>query len=287
MSPIRTTLAWKTATTRTTTTTTTFSLTTTRDYQGRHLPHLQPSVLSPRPHCIVRFISTQRNPWSIPRRTVLARLRVTRPLHHHSSGCSDRARASGHPRPAPISRLLPVSLISRVLDLVTPYALRNLFGLFPTPLGSSCISSRHPRPNRLFRCSHPTRLRPKPGLIFRLLGARSSTKFDCIQDIGSLAFTSLPPWSRPCGLTSDRALRSDRTASSSLTTALRGFFHPSSGPLPTWWKIVPCLSHDLRPTPADSAGRSIPAFQPIRSSKRQRGGRRGVPSLDEYLLGCK
>jgi hypothetical protein len=183
--------------------------------------------------------------------------------------------------------LPPVSPISRVLDLVTPYALRNPFGLVQHLLdrraylrvtldriGSFVAPTQHAFDRSLGASSRP-------------LGASSSTKLDCIQDIGSLAFTALPPWSRPCGLTSDRALISDRTASSSLTTALRGFFHPSSEALPTRWKIVPCLSHDLRPTPADSAGRSIPAFQPIRPSKRQRGGRRGVPSFDEYLPGCK
>lgn len=59
----------------------------------------------------------------------LARLRVTRRLHHPPSGTSDRARAVGPPRAAPIARLPPVSLISQVLGLVAPHALRNLFGV--------------------------------------------------------------------------------------------------------------------------------------------------------------
>lgn len=244
-------------------------------------------MLSSRPHCIAYFVSTQRNPRSPPSRTVLARLRVTRFLHHHSPGLSDRARASGHTRPAPIARLPTVSLISRVLDLVTPYALRNPFGLVQHLLDRRAYL--RVTLDRIGSFVAPTQqaFDESLGASLRLLGACLSTKLDCIQDIGSLAFTALPPWSRPCGLTSDRAPRSDRTASSSLTTALRGFFHPSSEALPTGWKIVPCLSLDLRPTAADSAGRSVSVFQPFRSTNRQRGGRRGVPSFDEYLLGCK
>jgi hypothetical protein len=107
----------------------------------------------------------KENPPS-PSRTVLARLRVTRPLHHLSSGllrscpclwpsspCPDRSLATCKPR-------FPRLGLGNALRLTQPLRPR------PTPFGSSCISSRHPRPNRLFRCSHPTRPRPKPGRIF-------------------------------------------------------------------------------------------------------------------------
>jgi hypothetical protein len=105
----------------------------------------------------------------------------------------------------------------------------------PSPFGPSCISSRHL--DRIGSLVHLAQLAfiDILGASSRAIGVCSSTKLDCIQDIGIFTFTALPPWSRPCGLTSDRDLRSDRTASASLTTALRGFTHLSSGALPSWW----------------------------------------------------
>jgi len=81
--------------------------------------------ISPSLHC--PLVDTKKpSPFPLHR---LARLRVTRRLHHPPSGTSDRARAVGPPRAAPIARLPPVSLISQVLVLVAPRALRNLFGV--------------------------------------------------------------------------------------------------------------------------------------------------------------
>lgn len=93
----------------------------TLTYYATHL------VSASHPRCIARVVDTKK-PTLFPLHR-LARPRVTRRLHHPPSGISDRARAVGPPRAAPIARLPPVSLISQVLDLVTPYALRNLFGV--------------------------------------------------------------------------------------------------------------------------------------------------------------
>ena len=84
-------------------------------------------VSASHPRCIARLVNTKK-PSLFPLHR-LARLRVTRRLHHPPSGTSDRARAVGPPRAAPIARLPPVSLISQVLGLVAPYALHNLFGV--------------------------------------------------------------------------------------------------------------------------------------------------------------
>lgn len=84
-------------------------------------------VSASHPRCIARLVNTKK-PSLFPLHR-LARLRVTRRLHHPPSGTSDRARTVGPPRAAPIARLPPVSLISQVWDLVAPRALRNLFGV--------------------------------------------------------------------------------------------------------------------------------------------------------------
>lgn len=105
----------------------------------------------------------------------------------------------------------------------------------PTPFGPFCISSRHLDLIGSLVSLAQLDLIDIKGASSRPISVCSSTKLDCIQDIGILTFTALPPWSRPCGLTSDRALRYDRTASAPLTTALRGFTHLSSGALPSWW----------------------------------------------------
>lgn len=84
-------------------------------------------VSASHPRCIARLVNTKKpSPFPLHR---LAHLRVTRRLHHPPSGTSDRARAVGPLRAASIARLPPVSLISQVLDLVAPRALRNLFGV--------------------------------------------------------------------------------------------------------------------------------------------------------------
>lgn len=86
-----------------------------------------PLVSASHPRCIARVVDTKKPPASPLHR--LARPRVTRRLHHPPSGSPDRARAVGPPRAAPIARLPPVSLISQLLGLVAPHALRNLFGV--------------------------------------------------------------------------------------------------------------------------------------------------------------
>jgi hypothetical protein len=86
-----------------------------------------PPVRSSHLRCIARIVDTKKPTLSPLHR--LARLRVTRHLHHPPSGSSDRARVLGPHRAAPIAGLPPVSLVSQVLDLVTPYALRNPFGV--------------------------------------------------------------------------------------------------------------------------------------------------------------
>ena len=102
------------------------SLTSSRSHPTltHYATHL---VSASHPRCIARLINTKK-PFLFPLHR-LARLRVTRRLHHPPSGTSDRARAVGPPRAAPIARLPPVSLISQVLGLVAPHALRNLSGV--------------------------------------------------------------------------------------------------------------------------------------------------------------
>ena len=102
------------------------SLTSSRSHPTltHYATHL---VSASHPRCIARLVDTKK-PSLFPLHR-LARLRVTRRLHHPPSGTSDRARAVGPPRAAPIARLPPVSLISQVLGLVAPHALRNLFGV--------------------------------------------------------------------------------------------------------------------------------------------------------------
>jgi hypothetical protein len=176
------------------------------DEHDRISPHPDslrfPPVRSSHPCCIARIVKTKKPPRSPLHR--LARPRVTRRLHHPPSGLSDRARVVGPPRAAPIAGLPPVSLISQVLDLITPYALRLTQPVRrrPSPFGPSCISSRHlDRIGSLIFHAQPAFVNI-PGSSSRPLGVCSSTKLDCIQDIGILTFTALPPWSRPCGLAS-------------------------------------------------------------------------------------
>lgn len=185
------------------------------------------------PRCIARIVNTKKPARSPSHR--LARPRVTRRLHHPPSGLSHRARALGPPSRcsdcwvATCKPHFPGLGLGNALRLTQPVRRR------PSPFGPSCISSRHlDRIGSLVSHAHPAFI-DIPGSASRPLGVCSSTKLDCIQDIGTLTFTALPPWSRPCGLKSDRALRSDRIASAPLTTALRGFTHLSSGALPSWW----------------------------------------------------
>jgi hypothetical protein len=72
----------------------------------------------------------------------------------------------------------------------------------PSPLGPSCISSRHLDRIGSLGFHAQSAFVNIPDSSSRPLGACSSTKLDCIQDIGILTFTALPPWSRPCGLAS-------------------------------------------------------------------------------------
>ena len=121
-------------------------------------------VSASHPRCIARLVNTKK-PSLFPLHR-LARLRVTRPLHHLSSGrlrsCPCRWPSSPFPDRslATCKPHFPRLGLGNALRLTQPLRPR------PTPFGSSCISSRHPRPNRLFRRSYPTRLRPKPGRIF-------------------------------------------------------------------------------------------------------------------------
>ena len=111
-------------------------------------------VSASHPRCIARLVDTKKSSLFPLHR--LARLRVTRRLHHPPSGTSDRARAVGPPRAAPIARLPPVSLISQVLGLVAPHALRNLLGVVQHLLDVLHIFVS-PRPNRISRFPCPTR----------------------------------------------------------------------------------------------------------------------------------
>lgn len=166
-----------------------------------------PLVLSSHPRWIARIVDTKKPPISPSHR--LARPRVTRRLHHPPSGSFRSLTSSPRPwTPSPCSDCwvatckphFPGLGLGNALRLTQPVRRR------PTPFGPSCISSRHlDRIGSLVSFAHPAFVditRPSS----RPLGVCSSTKLDCIQDVGILTFTALPPWSRPCGLASDRAL---------------------------------------------------------------------------------
>jgi hypothetical protein len=230
------------------------------DEHDRISPHPDslrfPPVRSSHPCCIARIVKTKKPPRSPLHR--LSRPRVTRRLHHPPSGLSDRARVVGPPRAATIAGLPPVSLISQFLDLVTPYALRNLFGvvhhLLDRPAYFRVTSTES---DRSFSTPNPpssTSQAPPPVpsvsarvqslTVSRTLGySRSQHCHRGPDPVASHRSCSRPNW----------------TASASLTTALRGFTHLFSGALPSWWSAAFYASQDLRTTLADSAGRSVPA----------------------------